>query len=209
MWREAAAQSRFERGRSLTIVPDCTRIWSSRQVPSRGDVPVAGLMERSLPRRTGMWRVVNVLTSDRCLGRSKSGRVSGLRARFPHALQSTEEEGGTIVVTRLYFLHWRTGGRSDDMRQGHASREAARWPRPELPFGFGNSPPHSTATPQPGEATTRRKPAGSAPASCSAANSARLSATSQWPRVQKSRRKKKSAQFYSGWKERLEAQPHQ
>jgi len=50
------------------------------------------LMETDLPWRGGIWQVVNVLTPDRCLGRSKINRVYGLTAGFfGHPAGGTED----------------------------------------------------------------------------------------------------------------------
>jgi hypothetical protein len=50
------------------------------------------LMETSLSRRSEIWQVVKVLTPDRCLGKSKISRTSGLIARFfGHPAGGTED----------------------------------------------------------------------------------------------------------------------
>jgi hypothetical protein len=70
----------------------CTRIWNLRQVSNRRAGPIKGLMETSLPPRSRIWQAVKVLTPDRCLGKFKIGRMTGLIMRFfGHSAGGTED----------------------------------------------------------------------------------------------------------------------
>jgi hypothetical protein len=65
MRRKAATQARAEGSARQSLAErfiHCTCVWGLWQVPNREAVPVLGLMEMGLPRRTGtryrLWRIL-------------------------------------------------------------------------------------------------------------------------------------------------------
>jgi len=67
MWRKAATLARVEGSARQSLAErfiHCTCVWGLWQVPNREVVPVLGLMEMGLPRRTGtryrLWRILFV-----------------------------------------------------------------------------------------------------------------------------------------------------
>ena len=99
----------------------CTRFWGLRQEVNWGAVPLAGLMETSLPRRSKIWQVVNVPTPDRWLGRSKINWMSGLTAGFfwsPGWRNWGHHEPSTAPLRDLFCPHRRYSRRAAPLGTG-------------------------------------------------------------------------------------------
>jgi hypothetical protein len=89
-------------GKAWPCVIHCTCIWDLGQVPNRRAVPITGLLETSLPRRSRIWQVVKVPTPDRCQGKSKISRMRGLITRFfGHPAGRTEDARRCTTLHRI------------------------------------------------------------------------------------------------------------